>query len=291
MINGKKFLIIDDSSMAISIMRSMLISSGISNDNIDSTMDSHKAFRLLVAHSYDIVVCDYNMRHHIDGALIFDEVKHRKIMPSDGVFICVTGDNSQKVVSHFIELEPDDYLIKPFSAEIFYHRIEMALERKSALFPLLLAVDNKEYETAIDLCSRYRGSYPMYSAYIDRINGDCLLRAERHKEARQFYEQACKNYDHIWPQVGVGQALKGLGELKKAEAVFKDILRNTPSSLLPENTWLVVLSRGIVFPQRWSSLICCTGSIRPIRCGSSLLPTCMRSYSSMTRPRLVTSGL
>ena len=225
---AKKFLLIDDSNTAISIMRSMLNTSGISNDKIDSTMDSQKAIRLLAVHSYDIVVCDYNMGHNIDGGLIYDEVKQRQLMSNDGVFICVTGDNSQQVVTHFIELEPDDYLVKPFSAEIFFNRIEMVLMRKSALFPLLLAVDNKEYETAIALCQRYRTTYPMYKGYIDRINGDCLLRAKRHKEAKQFYEQACENYDHLWPKVGFGQALKGLGELKEAEAVFRDILEKHP---------------------------------------------------------------
>jgi len=209
-------------------MRSMLNTAGISNDNIDSTMDSLKALRLLAQHDYDVVICDYNMRHHIDGGLIFDEVKRRKLLPSDGVFLCVTGDNTQQVVTHFIELEPDDYLIKPFPAVVFVERIEMVSERKSALYALLLAVDNKEYDTAIDLCNRYRETSPLYKAYIDRINGDCLLRAERHKEARLFYADACKNYNHLWPQIGFGQALKGLGELKKAEAVFQEILAKYP---------------------------------------------------------------
>ncbi|MGF1714436.1 response regulator [Photobacterium chitinilyticum] len=232
MITGKRFLLIDDSSTAISLIRSMLNTCGITNDNIDSTTDSMKAIRLLASHNYDIVISDYNMRHHIDGGLIFDEVKQRKLLPSDGVFICVTGDNSEQVVSHFIELEPDDYLIKPFCAAVFVERIEKVLERKSALYPLLLAIDNKEYQTAIGLCQRYKKNFPMYSGYIDRINGDCLLRSERHLEAKHFYEEACKNTDHLWPRVGFGQALKELGELKEAQAVFQEILDKYPKQPL-----------------------------------------------------------
>ncbi|PSV47722.1 response regulator [Photobacterium indicum] len=232
MVIEKKYLLIDDSSTAISIMRSMLNVAGISNHNIDSTMDSLKAIRLLAAHSYDIVICDYNMHHHIDGGLIFDEVKQRRLLPSDGVFMCVTGDSTQKVVTHLIELEPDDYLIKPFSAAAFIHRIEMVLARKSTLYPLLLAVDNKDYQTATDLCKRYRADHPLYTGYIDRINGDCLLRSERHLEAKIFYENACKHTDHLWPRIGFGQALKGLGELKRAETVFRDILAKYPKQPL-----------------------------------------------------------
>ncbi|WP_064604925.1 tetratricopeptide repeat-containing response regulator [Photobacterium sp. J15] len=249
MLSGKKFLLIDDCNTAISLMRSMLNMSGISNDNIDSTMDSMKAIRLLANHSYDIVICDYNMRHHIDGGLIFDEVIQRKLLPSDGVFICVTGDNTQQVVSHFIELEPDDYLIKPFSAAIFIERIEMVTRRKSALYPLLLALDNKDYRTAIGLCKRYRDELPKYKGYIDRINGDCLLRSEQHEEARQFYEEACKNNDHLWPRIGFGQALKGLGKLKEAEAVFEEILAKHPKQPLARKHLAGCLIEGDRIPE------------------------------------------
>lgn len=225
-------MLIDDCNTAISLMRSMLNAHGISNDNIDSTMDSLKAIRLLATHHYDIVISDYNMRHHIDGGLIFDEVKQRQLLPSDGVFMCVTGDNTQQVVSHFIELEPDDYLTKPFSAEVFVGRINMVSERKSALYPLLLSVDNKEYQTALGLCQRFKVSHPQYKGYIDRIHGDCLLRSERHQEAKQFYEEACKQTDHSWPRIGLGQALKGLGDLKQAEAVFQEVLARHPKQPL-----------------------------------------------------------
>ncbi|UTV26694.1 tetratricopeptide repeat-containing response regulator [Photobacterium atrarenae] len=232
MLKGKKFLLIDDSNTAITLMRSMLNSYGVTNDYIDSTTDSQKAIRVLASHSYDVVICDYNMRHNIDGGLIFDEAKRRQLLPSDGVFICVTGDNTQQVVSHFIELEPDDYLVKPFSASTFFERIERVAERKSAIYPLLLAVDNKEYQTAIGLCKRYKLSYPDYGGYIDRIHGDCLLRSERHMEAKRFYEEACQHTDHLWPRVGYGQALKELGQLKEAEAVFQEILDKYPKQPL-----------------------------------------------------------
>ncbi|MGF1684667.1 response regulator [Photobacterium minamisatsumaniensis] len=232
MISDKKFLLIDDSSTAISIMRSILNTSGVSNEKIDSTMDSLKAIRLLTQHKYDIVLCDYNMGHHIDGGLIFDEVKQRKLLANDGVFICVTGDNTRQVVTHFIELEPDDYLIKPFSTAVFIERIKSVLKRKSALYSLLLAVDNKEYDIAIEHCIQFHALYPQYRAYIDRIHGDCLLRANRHNEAKLFYAEACKNYEHIWPQIGLGQALQGLGELKSAEATFQNILAKHPKQPL-----------------------------------------------------------
>jgi len=228
MINKKRFLIIDDSITIISLMRWMLNSAGVSNDFIDSTTDSLKAIRLLSKHQYDVVLCDYNMNHHIDGALIFDEIKQRKLIASNTVFICVTGDSTLSVVTHFIELEPDDYLLKPLCSQEFIHRIESVLVRKAVIAPLLLAMDNQDYQFALELCDNYRTNNMQYANYIDRIYGDCLLRLKRHDEALVFYQKFCDETDSIWSEIGLGQTYQSLGDLDKAENVFKAILTKHP---------------------------------------------------------------
>lgn len=222
------FLIIDDSSISIALMRSMLTNAGVSNANIHTTTDSLKALRMLRINRYDVVLCDYNLQHHIDGGLIFDEIKHNHLLPPSSVFICVTGDNSQEVVTHFLELEPDDYLIKPFRFHDFISRIEYVLERKMALNPLLTAVEQKHYAEAITLGTDLTHQYPKYKGYVGRIHGDCLLRLQRHQEAKDFYQKACQETQHVWPMIGFGNALQGLGELKQAEEVFQDILLKHP---------------------------------------------------------------
>ena len=231
-LKNKKYLIIDDYNTAISIMRTMLNDAQIKNDNIDSTTDSMKAIRLLASHKYDVVFCDYNMHHHIDGGLIFDEIKQRKLIPSDAVFICITGDPSEAVVTHFIELELDDFLLKPFCFSTLIKRLKKVVTRKKKLSKLLLAVENKDYQLGLDLCDSYKERYPNYLSYINRINGDCLLRLKRHNDAKLFFENASKNTRDTWPQIGLGQSLQGLGELSKAEIVFQKILVEHPKEPL-----------------------------------------------------------
>lgn len=227
-ITKKRFLIIDDSVITISLIRWMLNGAGVANELIDSTTDSLKAIRLLSHHHYDVVICDYNMNHHIDGALIFDEVKQRKLIAPNTVFICVTGDGTLSVVTHFIELEPDDYLLKPFCAKEFIHRIEMVLARKSVIAPLLSAMDNQNYQAVLELCEEYRPRHPLYVNYIDRIYGDCLLRLKRHDEALLFYRKSCEETNSLWSEIGLGQTYQSLGDLDKAENIFKAILTKHP---------------------------------------------------------------
>ncbi|MFT7683702.1 MAG: CheY-like chemotaxis protein [Moritella dasanensis] len=227
-INNKKFLVIDDSTFSISLIRWMLNSAGISNDFIYSTTDSLKAIRLLSQHRYDVVICDYNMNHHIDGALIFDEVKQRKLIGRNTVFICVTGDSSVSVVTHFIELELDDYLLKPFCSEEFIHRIEAVLTRKTVITPLLSAMDNQDYQLVLNLCEDYRSTHTQYVNYVDRIYGDCLLRLKRHDEALSFYQKSCEETGSLWSEIGLGQTYQSLGDLDNAENIFKEILAKHP---------------------------------------------------------------
>jgi len=227
-ISKKRFLVIDDSVITISLIRWMLNSAGVANEFIDSTTDSLKAIRLLSRRRYDVVICDYNMNHHIDGALIFDEVKERKLLESNTIFICVTGDSTLSVVTHFIELEPDDYLLKPFCAKEFIHRIEMVLARKAVIAPLLSGMDNKDYQSVLDLCDNYRAKNTPYMSYINRIYGDCLLRLKRHDEALAFYHQSCKDTNSLWSEIGLGQTYQSLGDVDKAENIFNKILTKHP---------------------------------------------------------------
>ncbi|WP_242065967.1 response regulator [Moritella sp. F3] len=228
MINKKRFLVIDDSVVTISLMRWILNGAGIANELIDSTTDSLKAIRLLSQHRYDVVICDYNMNHHIDGALIFDEAKQRKLIASETVFICVTGDCTLSVVTHFIELEPDDYLLKPFCAKDFIHRIELVLARKAIIAPLLSGMENQDYQPVLSLCEQFRHSHPEYVTYINRIYGDCLLRLKRHDEALFFYRKSCAETNSVWSEIGLGQTYQSLGDLDKAEDIFNKILSKHP---------------------------------------------------------------
>jgi len=232
MANKKRYLIIDDCATSISLVRWILNNLGISNNYIDSTTDSLKSIRLLAQHNYDVVICDYNMNHHIDGGLILDEIKRRKLLTHDAVFICMTGDSTESVVTHFIELEPDDFLLKPFRSIEFVLRIQAAEKRKIVIAPVLAAIDKKDYQEALRLCTKLKAEHSPYLSYIDRIYGDCLLRLKRHNEALEFYEKSCENSYNTWAEIGLGQTYQALGDLGKAEDIFKQILTKHPKQPL-----------------------------------------------------------
>ncbi|WP_061017422.1 response regulator [Vibrio splendidus] len=225
----KTIFIIDDSQVFVSLLKSMLIRFGFKNENIDSTTESEKALRILKNNFFDIVFCDYNMNHHIDGALILDEIKTKKLLNNSSVFICLTGDNSLSVITYFIELEPDDYLIKPFKANDLIDRLKKVINRKKVLHPLISFVDNRKFAAAISLCEKLKLDSPQYTPYILRIEADCHLKLNEIESAKRIYLEASKISDSLWPEIGYGNTLRIEGEYEKAKDIFKGILKLKPT--------------------------------------------------------------
>lgn len=228
MLGKLKYLIIDDSSSFLALARSILVQAGISNDRITATADSHKALRLLHQTKYDVVLCDYNMNCNIDGGLILDEVRQLQLQAADGVFLCVTGDNTRDVVNHFIEMEPDDYLTKPFRYIDFVKRLTKVVKRKQAMKPILQALAKRQHQQVLDMIHAPSNELKPYRGYLNRIHGDCLLRLQKHQQAVEFFQS--QNQKLIWPKLGLSQALQGLGRFDEAEVILKTLLNNQPNN-------------------------------------------------------------
>ncbi|MBM7070838.1 response regulator [Shewanella sp. 202IG2-18] len=229
--NNKKFLIIDDSPNFISLMQSILNEIGISKSKVTTTTSSTKALQLLASYKFDAVICDYDLDHHIDGGMIFDEIKHQGLLPDNAVFILITGDGNPKIFAHILEMEPDDYLIKPFSQKDFDQRLSRVMKRKVSLTSLLRLVSTKKYQDAINECHWSIKTYPEYRAYIKRLEGDCLLRLNKLHSAKALYEEEIKMTSHVWPKVGLANSLFELGEIKASDEIFESILKKHPHNV------------------------------------------------------------
>lgn len=249
MLRDKKFLVIDDSNVFLSVLKGMLNEAGVTNNFITSTTDSDKAIHLLVKNQYDIVICDYNMNHHIDGGLIFDEIQTRSLLAYDGVFMCITGDNSVRVFTHFVELEPDDYLVKPITFRTFHSRLLKVVARKKVLAKLLELVGRKKYTEALAACTDLKKMHPEYNSYILRLEGDCLLRLKRYHSAKLLYQKASLETTHVWPKIGFANALRESGDIKEAEEIFESILVKQPRNPIAKRHLAQCMMRRDAIPE------------------------------------------
>ncbi len=92
------------------------------------------------------------------------------------IVVMVTAERGYENVMAIVEHIPDDYLIKPCSAEQLYKSITKAASKKQDLSRIYQALDGKEYTQAIFLCDDYlKNQEAKNRLYVERIRAETYL--------------------------------------------------------------------------------------------------------------------
>lgn len=123
-----KVLVVDD----IEVHR-FLLQAGLERINpfakIDEAASGAEAKDKLSNNRYDIVVCDWVMPD-ISGADLLRWMRARPCF-NKTPFVMISGkDDNQDIIEAFTDLHVDDYVVKPFTAEDVYRKIQKLLEKK-----------------------------------------------------------------------------------------------------------------------------------------------------------------
>ena len=158
-LRGKSGLLIDDIPEMRSALRIQLADAGL--EKCDMARTIKEAIERISTNRYDLIVSDYNLG---------------QVLPMTTAFMMITGETGYEQVSTAAEYSPDDYLIKPFTAETLRSRLERVLERKAALKPLFQQLGAKgDKNLALEACATLITTQPRYLTDILRIRGQLLM--------------------------------------------------------------------------------------------------------------------
>ena len=225
-----KVLIIDDASIVVVTLKSMLIKIGFNDRLISYCSSSRASIQLARQESYDLILCDYNLGRSMNGKQVFEEMKYHNLLHEKSTFVLITGESSSTVVHSIIELKPDDYLLKPFNVLSLKDRVSAAISRKHALYQLYKAQSKHLYEEGVELCDELLPFYPEYHFTIARFKGEFLNRLQLHDESKKLYESILERKDYDWATIGLANSLMHLGEKKAAHGMLNKLLASKPNS-------------------------------------------------------------
>ena len=117
-------LLVEDMEEMRNIVRRLLGAMGFSKVTI--ARNGEEAWTLIQVHSYDLVLCDWNMPK-MSGRELLETVRSQEKY-ADLPFIMITGENSTDQVKSAIAGGVTDFIIKPFTAALLEHRIRTVLE-------------------------------------------------------------------------------------------------------------------------------------------------------------------
>ena len=224
-----RVLVVDRHSSARNTLRIILSTLGVSS--IHNAGSSAEVLRQVKAYSFDIILSDYHLDDGRDGQQLLEELRQKRLISLTTVYMVITAERAYRNVVSVAELAPDDYLIKPFTAEQLQSRLLKAIYKKRFFERVFTHLDNGAFVDALAACEGLVGTEEMFLYDILRFKGEILNALGRFEEAKSIYKQVMDNAMVPWARMGLAISLRGLDELAAAEELGSALIEEFPEYL------------------------------------------------------------
>nr|WP_086940896.1 response regulator [Thaumasiovibrio occultus] len=223
-------LVVDDAPPILSVVKIMLAKAGVKERNIVLTKSAKLALAATTDRRFDVIIADFNLGEGLNGKQFYEELIHYGYLNDDAVFMLVSGDRSAATIRPIIELRPDEYLLKPFTAIDLKQRILKAINRKRVLAPLCKADRELEAEYGLKLCDEIQPFNREYFFEIEQFRTTFLSMLSMHDEAKKSFEMILDKKQFDWAKLGLANSLTYLGDHGQADEIINGLLNTIPNS-------------------------------------------------------------
>lgn len=230
-------LVVDPNPGIRANLQNMLNQSGISR--IESAMNAGTAIKALGRKSYDIILCEYDLGGAAgmgtapgegqDGQQLLEDLRHHKLIPPWAIFIMLTSEASHARVVGAAELQPSDYILKPFTAGILNERIGRALARRAAMLPAYQQVGQGNPRAAIRTCADAVATQPRYALDFARLLAELHLSLKEYAQAEDVYRGVLSAKPLGWARLGLARTLRAMGRADEAVDELQTLVADNPS--------------------------------------------------------------
>ena len=225
-----RVLLVDRHASARNTLRMILSTLGISA--VHNASNSTEVMRQVKAYSFDIIFADYHLDDGRDGQQLLEELRQQRLISLSTVYMVVTAERGYHNVVSVAELAPDDYLIKPFTADQLQSRLVKALYKKKYFERVFRHLDNGAFNDALAACEALIGKDDQFLYDTLRFKGEILNALGRYEEAKAVYQQVLDNAMVPWARMGLAIALRGMDALAEAEMIGASIIDDFPEYLV-----------------------------------------------------------
>jgi CheY-like chemotaxis protein len=235
-LSSMQYLVIDDFADMRSMLRSMLVSYGVTK--IDMAGTGKDAVKQLSKNHYDVVLCDYNLGDGKDGQQILEEARDKGYIKDSTAFLMLTAENTMEMVMGAVEYQPDDYLSKPFNKDMLRSRLEKVIIKKMELDAIVKLLNKEQYAEAIALCDEQIVKNPRSATDLLKIKADILMKLDRHDEAATIFESVLAKRDVPWAMMGLGKVRFHSEKYMEAKNIFQKVIDES-NTQMEAYDWLV----------------------------------------------------
>ncbi len=178
---------------------------------------------------FDVVVCDHQLEPDREsGQDLMEELRREQQLPHATAFIMISPLAAYQQVAEAAEAALDGYLIKPFCAETLQARVEETRQRKQVLKDIFEAIESKDLERAVKLCTARFEQRRAYGLYAARIGLELLLRLKSHPQARALCQAVTAVKDVPWARLAAARVQLAEGDLSQARRGLDGLVSMAP---------------------------------------------------------------
>lgn len=155
----------------------------------------------LSSREFALIVCEYQLEGDRNGQQLLEDLRVNKKLNWTTAFMMVTGERSYSNVVAVAEFEPDDYLIKPFTASTLSDRVVRIFNRKARLAEAYKATYDGHYPAVPEICEGLETKYPQYLNELERMRIESFFWSgqlgKTEKELLEKMDRAPKPWMHL----------------------------------------------------------------------------------------------
>lgn len=228
--SDKRVLILDDLPEMRSTLRSQLGSLGCEQVSVSGTVKD--SLEQLKTSTFDVILCDFYLAGGTDGQQFLEYLRSRRIIGRDVLFIMISAEKSYEKVVTAAECLPDDYLLKPFTAETLKNRLERLIEKKQRLAKVDQLQNKGNWSGVIAACDDILAAKDRYFVDALRIKGNALILSGQGEAAIAFYQQAIALRPLPWAKLGLAKALQKTGDPERSKQVLEALIIEAPKLMV-----------------------------------------------------------
>jgi len=224
-----RVLLVDRHASARNSLRIILSTLGVRG--VHNAGTAAEVLRQVGAYSFDLILSDYQLDDGRDGQQLLEELRQKHLISLSTVYIVITAERAYHNVVSVAELAPDDYLIKPFTADQLHGRLAKAIYKKRFFERVFEHLDNGAYADALAACEGLIGREEGFFYDTLRFKGEILNVLGRFEEAQAVYQLVLDNAMVPWARMGLATAFRGLDQLEAAETLSSSVIDDFPEYL------------------------------------------------------------
>ncbi|MDX1536558.1 response regulator [Arsukibacterium sp.] len=227
----ERILVIDDQSLAQGFFRFALEQLGY--QNIFVAERANVALTLCRDNQFDLIICAHNQQQGKDGFQLYEEIKAKGLQQLSCAIIFISAETDPSLVHSVIELQPDEFLAKPFVIKDLQLRIERVLRRKQQLREVYQALDAKDDSKALAAIDKQLADANQHKLFplLLRLKGDVLLSQRAYSVAEKFFIAMLNIQPFSWARMGLVRCHLAQGKEQQAFTELEALLQRSESRL------------------------------------------------------------